>query len=200
MTKKIKNFTAGTPKGRPATSVVLRARLSYVHLDTPWAGAEGNTPKYSVSAIIPKEDVETVGAVRKAIDAALTEGVAKCWKGKRPNPKASSFKYPLKDGDEERPDDPAYAGAWFFGANSSSQPALVDRLKHPVGPEAFYSGCWGLISVNFFPFAQGSNGVSAGLNSVLKWADDDALGGNRDGAHDFDDFDTEPDEEELEDL
>ena len=37
----------------------------------------GSTPKFSVSLIIPKDDVDTVNKIKAAIEAAYTEGAAK---------------------------------------------------------------------------------------------------------------------------
>lgn len=188
------------PKSKTPTTVIFQARLSYVHLDQPWAGAEGNEPKYSVSCIIPKDDVETVAAIEKAIDTAVREGVTKIWKGKTPNVRASNFKYPLKDGDVERPDDEAYAGCMFLGANSKKPVPCFNRLQERIDPQEVYSGCWALVQVGFFPFDQGSKGVGAGLNAVLKVADDDRLGGGEASASDFDGMGLDDGKDDLLDL
>lgn len=185
------------PKKYTETTITVQARLSYVHLTEPWSGSEGNEKKYSVSCIIPKYDKETIQAIRDAIDAALKEGTTKYWRGKRPNPQASSFKYPLKDGDVERPDDKAYAECMYFGANSKNKVPTYNNLQEIISPEEIYSGCWGLVKVNFFPFDNASKGVAAGLESVLKIANDERLGGgNTATASDFDGFDLDEDDEE----
>jgi hypothetical protein len=41
----------------------------------------------------------------------------------------------------------------------------------------FYSGCYGNISINFFPYNTLGNGVSAGLQNIQKTADGESLGG-----------------------
>ena len=188
------------PKMKTPTTVIFQARLSYVHLDKPWSGAEGNEPKYSVSCIIPKSDTETVAAIEKAIKAAVDDGVTKIWKGKTPNVKASNFKYPLKDGDVERPDDEAYAGCMYLGANSKKAVPCFNRLQEKIAPEDVYSGCWALVQVGFFPFDQGSKGVGCGLNAVLKVADDERLGGGEASASDFDGMGLDDDGDDLLDL
>ncbi len=193
-----KKFSRRSP--RP-TTVHFVARLSYVHLDAPWAGKEGNEPKYCVSCIIPKEDTETISAIRKAIDAAVNEGVTKIWKGTKPNTKSSNFKYPLKDGDTDRDSaDAAYEGTMFISASSKAPVPTLNRLKERVDPKEIYSGCWGLVAIDFFGFDKGSKGVGAGLNVVMKYADGDRLGGDPDHTKDFDGYDLEPDEDELDDL
>jgi hypothetical protein len=68
----------------------------------------GSEPKYSCSFIIPKSDAETIGKIKAAIEEAKQNGVSK-WGGKTP----ANLKLPLRDGDVERPDDPAYADAYF---------------------------------------------------------------------------------------
>ena len=185
--EKMRNFKAR----RNGTRVVFPARLSYVHLDAPWSGKEGNEPKYSVSAIIPKEDVQTLMLIREAIQAAYDEGVVKTWKGKRPNMESKNFKFPLKDRDTDRDTpDPAYAGKMFVGCNAKAdrQPATLTWGKEKIDPKQVYSGCYGLVSVGFFAFDQGSVGISAGLNAVLKLYDGEPLGGSGDGSHDFDEY------------
>lgn len=180
---------------RTGTRVVFLARVSFCHLDQPWSGAEGNDKKYSVSAIIPKGDKETIAEINAAIDEAYTQGVAKAWKGTKPNRKSVNFKNPLKDGDTERPDDPVYAESYFIGANSKTKVPTLNRLKEPIDPTEVYSGCYALVSVNFYAFSQGSNGIAAGLNAVLKYADGEKLSGGNSGERDFDEFDLESDED-----
>ena len=189
------------PKSPRPTEVHFLARLSYVHLDAKWAGKEGNEPKYCASCIIPKEGTATIEAIRKAIEAAVNEGVTKVWKGNRPNVKSSNFKNPLKDGEKDREKaDEAYEGALFINATSKTPVYTMNRLREEVDPLQIYSGCWAIVGVNFFGYDQGSKGVAAGLNVVMKYADGERLGGNKDYSHAFDGYDIEPDDEELDDL
>lgn len=190
----MKELKKQSPKFKTPTCVMLQCRLSFVHLDKPWAGSEGNEPKYSVSCIIPKSDKETVAGVKKAIDAAAKEGITTKWNGKAAVVKSSNFKYPLKDGDTERPDDEAYAGCYFFNASAKSPVPTFNRLREAVEPDYIYSGCWALVQVNFFPFDQGSKGIAAGLNMVLKVADDKKLGGPQASVSDFEGFELDDDD------
>ena len=66
-----------------AKVVTGKVRFSYVHVFKPWAGAEGQEPKYSVCVLIPKSDKKTLAAIEKAIEAAKEEGKEK-WGGKIP--------------------------------------------------------------------------------------------------------------------
>lgn len=178
---------------REGTRVILPCRLSYAHLDAPWGNAEGEK-KYQTVAIIDDED--TVKTVREAIQQARNEGIAKLWKGEAPR----KMQLPLKSGDEEYPDDPVYAGKWYFSAKSRTPVPCLNALKQPIDPVECYSGCYCMVSVNFYAYdAAGGKGVAAGLNAVLKHTEGERLGGDRDGSKDFDDLDFGLDEG-LDDL
>ena len=55
---------------------------------------------------------------RAAIQAAYDEGQSKLKGNGKSVPALSALKTPLRDGDTERPDDEAYANAYFVNANS----------------------------------------------------------------------------------
>jgi len=158
------------------TKVVTgKVRFSYAHVFEPKAIEEGQTPKYSVSLIIPKKDKATLAKINEAIAAALEEGKTKKFGGKLP----AVWKNPLRDGDAERPDDENYAGAFFINANSTNKPGLVDANTNAIiNKEDFYSGCYGRASVNFYAFnTSGNKGVACGLNNLQKLEDGERLGG-----------------------
>lgn len=165
-------------------------RLSYCHLFTPEAIAEGGDKKYSVSLIIPKSNTRLVETVKATINAAFKQGLASRFGGKTP----AAWKNPLRDGDIERPDDDAYAGSYFINATSRTKPGIVKRmtvggetkLVEVTNEEEIYSGCYGYVSVNFFPFSNvGNKGVACGLNNVLKTRDGEFLGGRSSAQADF---------------
>jgi hypothetical protein len=55
--------------------------------------------------------------------------------------------------------------------------------------EDFYSGCWGAVTLNFFPYdSKGNKGVGAGLNNVIKTRDDERLSGGSSADADFGDM------------
>jgi len=177
-------------------------RLSYAHLLEPHAIEEGQTKKYSVSLIIPKEDKETLKLIKEAIEeakeAAKTKLAGKS--GKIP----ANLKIPVRDGDEERPDDDAYANSYFINANSTKKPKILEFRKFtaegkikadPIDSEEdIYSGMYGLVSLNFYAFdTSGNKGIAAGLGNVLKTDDGDRLGGGSSAEEDFDLADDEDD-------
>ena len=143
------------------------------------------------SAIIPKSDTKTVNAIKAAIEQAKKDSVSK-WGGKVP----ANLKLPLRDGDIDRPDDEAYAGCYFFNANSRQAPQVVDSKVQPILDQSeVYSGCYGKISVTFYGYnSNGNRGIAAGLGNIQKLKDGESLSGRTSAA---DDFQTEDDEDFL---
>ena len=182
---------------------VGEVRLSYCHLFKPEAIADGGEPKYSVSVIIPKSNTKLIAQIKQAVSAALQMGVASKFGGKMP----TNWKNPLRDGDLEKSDDDSYAGCYFISASSKTKPGVVKRMKvngqnalvEVTNEEDIYSGCYGFVSINFFPFSNaGNKGVGAGLNNVLKTREGEYLGGRSSAQTDFagvnlDSFDEEED-------
>ena len=151
--------------------------------DTRWSYANvweaksinGGTPKFSVSLIIPKTDTVTVQKIKAAIQAAYEEGQAKLKGNGRTVPPLTAIKTPLRDGDTERPDDPAYAGSYFINANSATAPGIVDADCNPILTRSeVYSGVYGRASINFYAFnSNGNKGIACGLNNLQKIRDGD---------------------------
>lgn len=172
--------------------------------DTRWSYANvweaksinGGAPKFSVSLIIPKSDTKTVAQIKAAIEAAYRDGEAKLKGNGKTVPALSTIKTPLRDGDTERPDDPAYADAYFINANSATAPGIVDANRQPIlGRAEVYSGVYGRASINFYSFnSNGNRGIACGLNNLQKIRDGEPLGGK---ASAEDDFDTDSDEDFL---
>lgn len=169
---------------RTGTKVTTgKVRLSYAHIFEPHAMNEGQEAKYSVSVIIPKTDKETLKAIKEATDQAKKDGASK-WGNKIP----ANLKTPLRDGDEERPDDEAYAGCYFLNASSKNKPGIVDQNVQPVlDSTEVYSGCYARLTLNFYAYnASGNKGVAAGLGNIQKLEDGEPLGGFTRAEDDFD--------------
>lgn len=161
-------------------------RWSYCNVWQP-KSINGGTPKYSVSLIIPKSDTATIKKIEAAIEAAYKEGEAKLKGNGRSVPALSVLKTPLRDGDAERPDDEAYANAYFVNANSATAPGIVDADRQPIiDTSEVYSGLYGRASINFYAFnSNGNKGIACGLNNLQKIRDGEPLGGKSRAEDDF---------------
>lgn len=165
-----------------------KVRFSYAHVFEPKTPPGSTKPKYSVAILVKKTDAATLELIKKAMTAAINDGIEKKWKGKKP----ANLKSPMHDGDKERGDDATYAGCYYFNANSDRQPGIVDSSTPPIkitDPEEFYSGCYGRAFVNFYAFdTNGNKGIAVGLQHLQKMEDGDRLSG-RVGVDDaFDDW------------
>jgi len=165
-------------------------RWSYCNAWEPKA-INGGTPKYSVSLIIPKSDEKTVAKVKAAIQAAYEEGSGKLKGNGRSVPALDAIKTPLRDGDLERPDDAAYANAYFVNANSTTAPGIVDADRQEIIDHSeVYSGVYGRASISFYAFnSSGNRGIACGLNNLQKIKDGEPLGSRISAEDDFADED-----------
>ena len=161
-------------------------RLSYEHVWEP-VSINGGNPKYSVCCMIPKSDTGTVEKIRKAIEAAYREGEGKLKGSGRSVPPMSAIKNPLRDGDAERPDDPAFGGMFFVNANSDRAPGIVNLSCNPVLDRGeVYSGCYCRVSLTFYAFnSNGNRGIACGLNNLQKVRDGERLGGRMSAEEEF---------------
>lgn len=163
-------------------------RLSYTHVFSKYnPDGDDKNAKYMTNVLIPAKEKETVAAIQKAIDAAKASGVVSKWGGKEPK----KLDMPLRDGDDK--DDDVYAGMLYVNAKSSTRPGIIGRDKAPiVDEEEIYSGVWAIVSVTFYPYdTNGNRGVACGLNNIMKFKDDEKLGGRCSAETDFADIDLE---------
>ncbi len=165
--------------------------FSYLNVNEPKAPMGGGTPKYSVSLIIPKEDKVTIAKINAAIEAAYEEGQSKLKGNSKTVPSLKDLKKPLRDGDEDRPDDEAYAGCYFVNANSVTKPGVVDADLQPIiDTSELYSGIVGRASISFYAYnSNGNRGIACGLQNLQKLADGTPLGGHSRAEDDFADLD-----------
>lgn len=169
------------------TKVVTgKVRFCYANVFEPTAMNEGDTPKYNICILISKSDTKTLDKISKAIEAAKQAGKAKLANKNGQLPADAALKLPLRDGDVERADDPAFENCYFINANSNRKPSIVDRDLNPImEKEEFYSGCYGRASINFYAFNVSSKGIAAGLNNLQKLEDGEALTGGTTADEDF---------------
>lgn len=168
-----------------STKVITgKVRFCYVNVFEPTAMNEGEALKYNVCILIPKDDEATIAKINAAVNAAKEAGKAKIAdkNGRIP----ANLKLPLRDGDVERSDDPAFEGMYFINANSMRKPSIVDRDLNPImSKDEFYSGCYGRASINFYAFNVSSKGIAAGLNNLQKLEDGEMLAGGSTAEEDF---------------
>lgn len=165
-------------------------RFSYAHVFSKRQNPDGTPGKYGLCVLIPKSNTEAIKLFKQAFENAKTAGKMTKWGGKVPG----KVQLPLHDGDEERADDPAFEDCWYFNCSSNNAPGV--RVKDELGNvvEAldegdFYSGCYGAVTVNLFPYAaSGNTGVGVGLNNCIKLRDGEKLAGGRSADADFADL------------
>lgn len=147
--------------------------------------------KYSVMLLIPKSNTGAKKLIDEATEAAKQNGVSAKWNGKMPS--AAKLHLPLRDGDDEYPEDDTYKDMWFLNASSTQKPGVRvlenGQMAEALDNEDFYSGCWGCAAIAMYPYSSNGNvGVAVGLNNVIKTRDDERLGGGRSADQDFGDL------------
>lgn len=169
------------------TIVTGEVRLSYVNVFEPRANQNGGEPKYQVTVLLPKSDVNTKAAIDRAIQEELQNGVSTKFGGVMPAMPA----IPIHDGDGVRPSGEPFGeecrGCWVFTASSKQRPEVVDENCQPILSQTqVYSGCYGRVSIRFFAYNQaGKKGVGCGLGNVQKLRDGEPLGGGSTALQDF---------------
>ena len=154
-------------------------RFSYCHLFQPKTMQDG-TQKYGVTILIPKTNTQAMAIINAAKEEAIANGIQKKWGGQRP-PMLSMC---IHDGDGGRPSDgmpfgEECRGCWVMSANSNDKPFVVDAMvQNIIDPTLVYSGMYGNVNVNFFPYANTKKGIGCGLNGVQKTADGEPLAGH----------------------
>ena len=186
------NSSVSTPAAGAAnfelrpTQVILGpdTLLSYVHLDEP-RSVNGDTAVYSLSPIIDKGEIEDIANLRGAIEAAYKEG-ADILKNKGVVPPLKSIWNPLRDGDLDRPEDPAYAHSFFLNAKAYKPVDIRGPELEKLDPTEVYSGCRGCVALEFKAFnSKGNRGISCRLLGVQKIRDGEPLGRTFNGAAAF---------------
>lgn len=177
------------PAAATTKVVTGKVRLSYCHLFEAYSSFENQPAKYSTVILIPKSDTKTIQAIKAAQQLALENGKASKFNGSIPK----NWKNTLHDGDEEADleKNPEYAGHYYMSISNNQKPGIVDQDVQPIlDATEVYSGCYARVSMNAYPFnAQGSKGVSFGLNHVQKLADGEAFGSFSKAEDDFDSVD-----------
>ena len=196
------------PVKRVKTGLV---RFTFVHLAEPYSYNDAPNPKYSVSILIDKSDHKTLETIKENYNEAKQEGIEKY--GQMFANKAT----PLKrqpgtisgilvdcDEDERYMDNTDYKGKYMMTAKAVTAPDVcilskgtVMKLQPEQIKEEVYSGCYGKITFNFYPYSRTGTGIACGLSNVIKKKDGDFMGGRVSGLTDFADEVEEDDDDDL---
>lgn len=168
------------------TKVVIGpVRLSYTHVFEPYAPKDGKSePKYMTNLLIPKTEKKTIEAINKAIETAKQQAIVSKFGGKEPK----KLELPMHDGDEkDNDDDGIYENHFYINAKAKTRPGICDKKRVPImDEEEVYSGCWAIMSVTFYGYdVNGKKGIACGLNNIMKFKDDEHLGGRVSAETDF---------------
>lgn len=183
--------------------IVGPVRLTYCHVQEPYAFNEDDARKYQTGILIPKEEKEAVKLIKEAIAEAENQALSGVWAGKKPK----DYKSPLRDGDE-REDDETFHDHFYLTAKTGGHPNIQDRhgndlkwVKNADGefvldePGLLYSGIWVMISFHFYAVSKGKKPVCVGLDNIRIAKDDTPLGGRTSANSDFGEADV--DDEDL---
>lgn len=178
------------------TNLVLGpVRISFPHLFTPKAPKGSDKEQYSLMCVFDpttKDGKRLLREIEAAIEAAETEGASKL--EKTPLKKQ---RRPLKDGDDEFPGDPYFAGKKILQCNNTKQPDIVDKKKQPIIDEdEVYPGMWAYVHVNMFAYNNVGVGISASLQNVMKVKDDARLDSRVSAAKAFENVDFPDDDDD----
>lgn len=155
------------------TTGVVRA--SFVHVYQPTTPPGGGDPRYQITLLIPKSDLETLNSLTAEIEQVKQSNAQQL------GGQTAGLRIPLYDGDGVMPNGGPWGeecrGHMVLRASSKDQPTIVDTNVQPLlSPNAVYSGCYVRASVNFFAYNQPMNrGIGCGLNAVQKIADGEPL-------------------------
>lgn len=173
--------------------VIGPVRLSYAYIFETHADLN-DKQKYSASFIIPKKQAKTIAKIENAFKAMLEDKEIVNKLGG----KTKGLVLPLRDGDTDRSEDPAYRDSYFINASANpDRPPVVysqDR-EEVVDRSEVYSGCWVQAVLNFYPYNKGvKRGIGVGLGGIRKLRDDTPLGGTAISSEDFTDDDLDEDD------
>lgn len=136
-------------------------QMAFAHLAEPFA-FQGGTAKYSALVLIPKDNIEALAAVNKAIAQAQSEFHQK-------NGRPFTGRTPLKDG-AENTKHPEFESFMTFNAATSlkAPPVVVDEDVQPITSDSeFYPGIGVRVVVRPYSYdVAGNSGISFALNGV----------------------------------
>ena len=172
------------PTTKVVTGIVRGSYLSLFTAKLPQNAKEGDTPKFSMTVLIPKTDLTTLAKLEKAREVAI----ALKWPGKRP----AKIDTTLHDGDAPKVSNgEAYGdeckGHMVMAVSSKYKPEVLDRDGNEIiDPSVCGSGDYFKVSLNAYGYDfSGKRGISYGLGNLLFWERGESLGGKSRATDDF---------------
>lgn len=127
-------------------------------------------PKYNTGLLLTKEQYDN--QVKPELDSLIAQVFKD---GEADNPQ---FKWPFYECKHKAKTYPggAAAGMYYGNAKSQYQGQVVDAARAPIlDPGKIKDGARAYISVHFYSFTTGSNGIGCGLGPVMYVGDGEAL-------------------------
>lgn len=157
--------------------VIVKGRMAFAHLNNP----SNVDKKYGMTLIISKDDDQSVGRIKEAIEC-VKESSKEKWGGYVPN----NLKIPLHDGDIEKPEKAQFRNSFYLNAKCSDPPQIVDRNVEPIENRAeVYSGCFINVSLVFYGYnMSGNRGIGVWLGNIQKIKDGPRMAKNHIDARD----------------
>ena len=149
---------------------------SFVHVAEAYSNSDDIDPCFSILIVLDPDDKEHADFINEMEDA-VDRCIEEKW-GEVPR----KFSSPIKNG-EDISDSEELEGKVCVNARSDRRPGVVDaNLKKIIDvEEECYSGAIYRATIVAYAWTHkvGGNGVSFGLNNVMKIKDGDPLGGGR---------------------
>lgn len=171
-------------------------RASFPNLFVPKAMQEGQTPKYSVSAVFDPstfsvKDKERWEAIKALIDTATLEKFKK-----KASALPGNYKQAIRDGAEKADLEGYGEGKVFANLSSKMKPGVVDKDGNDMSPDDIYPGCYMRATVSAYAYdMNGGRGVALGLQNVRFVKDGERLDSRTDAGEDFKDIEDDRDED-----
>ena len=189
--------TSASPPQVSGRILVENVRFSFTEgiwtASTP-KGVTGD-PAYNVQAILPPTHPQL-----PALSQLIQQAAQKQWKGQAIGPNGQPMpewqavlavaqvagKIFLRNGNTKKYE--GYAGNYFIACRSKGtgpRPKVYDGMLNGKPREVFkredsriYSGCYGNLLIDVFPYTRGSNGIGASFKAIQFVKDGESLGGS----------------------
>lgn len=137
----------------PARIQIIGARLAFPQLDEPKQFQGQGKARYDATALIPKEDKDTLAAVEKAMRAAAVAKWGEAKADQAVKGLKAGGKVAFQDGDSKADWD-GFTDHMYIGAHAqkSSPPTLVDAARNalPRDTSVIYAGCYCVFNLEFW--------------------------------------------------